>query len=156
MRYRAADLHLFLHMHKAASLMTRLIFLGTKFSGLAGILKYVFSPHPNCLTLKTSAQYLFGLFCCKQLCLYRDICLWFCRASTWHSDEQHQYLSLNVQGNRLICKDGMSRFARRPVFCTCENKGTDKLRSNCTVDQHLCFRYIDGTIPLPKSEISSL
>ena len=29
--------------------------------------------------------------------------------------------------------------------------------NNCAADQHLCFRYIDRTIPLlPKSEISSL
>ena len=30
----------------------------------------------------------------------------------------------------------------------CENKGADQLRSNCEVDQHLCFRYTDSTIPL--------
>ena len=28
------------------------------------------------------------------------------------------------------------------------NKGTDQLCSNCTADQHLCFRYTDSTIPL--------
>ena len=37
---------------------------------------------------------------------------------------------------------------RKPDFCLCENKGTDQLSSNCTADQHLCFRYLDGTIPL--------
>ena len=51
-------------------------------------------------------------------------------------------------------------------FCLCENKDADQLCSNCTADQHLCFRYTDtqfigsetgSTIPLlPKSEISSL
>ena len=42
-------------------------------------------------------------------------------------------------------------------FCICENNGVDQLCRNCAADQHLCFRYIDGTIPLlPKSEISSL
>ena len=46
---------------------------------------------------------------------------------------------------------------RKPVFCICQNKGTDQLRSNCAADQHLCFRYIDSSIPLlPKSKISSL
>ena len=46
---------------------------------------------------------------------------------------------------------------RKPVICICKNKGADQLCSNCTADQHLCFRYIDTTIPLlPKSEISSL
>ena len=34
------------------------------------------------------------------------------------------------------------------VFCVCENKGADQLRSNCTADQRLCFRYTDSTMPL--------
>ena len=39
----------------------------------------------------------------------------------------------------------------------CENKGTDRLRSNCAADRRLCYSYIDSTIPLlPKSQISSL
>ena len=39
----------------------------------------------------------------------------------------------------------------------CENKDADQLRSNQEADQHLCFRYIDRTIPLlSKSEISCL
>ena len=51
----------------------------------------------------------------------------------------------------------MSHVMRKPAFCIFENKGADHLRSNCAADQHLCFRYIDSTIPhLPKSEISSL
>ena len=46
---------------------------------------------------------------------------------------------------------------RKPAFCKCENKDADQLRSNCTADQRLCFRYIDSTIPLlSKSEILSL
>ena len=46
---------------------------------------------------------------------------------------------------------------RKPAFCICENKDADQLRSNCAVDQHLCFRYIDTTIPLlSKSEISTV
>ena len=37
---------------------------------------------------------------------------------------------------------------RKPDFCLCENKGAD---------QHLCFRYMDSTVPLLcKSIISSL
>ena len=40
----------------------------------------------------------------------------------------------------------MSRVMRKPGFC-----------SNREADQHLCFRYMDSTIPLlPKSEILSL
>ena len=51
----------------------------------------------------------------------------------------------------------MSHVMRKPVFCICENKDADQLRSNCAADQRLCFRYTDRTIPLlPKSEISSL
>ena len=37
---------------------------------------------------------------------------------------------------------------RKPDFCIRENKGADQLCSNCTADQHLCFRYSDRTIPL--------
>ena len=36
---------------------------------------------------------------------------------------------------------------RKPVFCTSENKDTDKLLSNRAADQRLCFRYIYSTIP---------
>ena len=45
---------------------------------------------------------------------------------------------------------------RKPDFCICENKAKDQLGSNCTADQRLCFCYMDSTIPLLKSEISSL
>ena len=42
-------------------------------------------------------------------------------------------------------------------YCICENKDTDQLRGHREADQHLCFCYIDSTIPLlSKSEISSL
>ena len=37
---------------------------------------------------------------------------------------------------------------RKPAFCICENKDADQLRGNREADQRLCFRYIDGTIPL--------
>ena len=46
---------------------------------------------------------------------------------------------------------------RKPDFCIWENKDADQLRGNREADQRLCFRYIDGTIPLlSKYEISSL
>ena len=48
---------------------------------------------------------------------------------------------------------------RKPAFCICENKDADQLRGNREADQHLCFRYIDSTIPLPlnpKFKASSL
>ena len=45
----------------------------------------------------------------------------------------------------------------KPTICIEENKGTDQLCRNCEADQHLCFRYMDSTIPvLAKSKISSL
>ena len=51
----------------------------------------------------------------------------------------------------------MSSDVRKPVFCICENKDAEQLRSNCAADQRLCFRYIDSVIPLlSKFEISSL
>ena len=37
---------------------------------------------------------------------------------------------------------------RKPDFCICENKDADQLSDNREADQHLCFRYIDSTIPL--------
>ena len=50
----------------------------------------------------------------------------------------------------------MSRHMGKPTMCIAENKGADQLRSNCEADQHLCFRYMDSTLPpLLKSEISS-
>ena len=51
----------------------------------------------------------------------------------------------------------LSRVIRKPTFCICENKDADQLRGNREVDQCLCFRYIDSTIPLlSKPEISRL
>ena len=51
----------------------------------------------------------------------------------------------------------LSHVMRKPTFCICENKDADQLRGNREADQHLCFRYIDSTIPLLyKSEIWSL
>ena len=50
----------------------------------------------------------------------------------------------------------MSHRMRKPKICTGENKAADQLCSNCTADQHLCFRCMDSTILLLlKSRISS-
>ena len=40
-------------------------------------------------------------------------------------------------------------------FWLCENKGADMLCSNCEADQRLCFRYMDSTNSLLKTEIAS-
>ena len=46
---------------------------------------------------------------------------------------------------------------RKPAFCLCKNKGSDQLHGNRTAYQCLCYRCMDGTIPLlSKSEILSL
>ena len=51
----------------------------------------------------------------------------------------------------------MSLVVRKPAFCICKNKDADQLRGNREVDQRLCFRYTESTIPLlSKSKISSL
>ena len=51
----------------------------------------------------------------------------------------------------------MSRFVRKPALCIRKNKDADQLRGNREADQHLCFLYIDSTIPLlSKSKISIL
>ena len=43
------------------------------------------------------------------------------------------------------------------TICICENKDADQLSGNREADQHLCFRYMDSTIPLlSKSKITSL
>ena len=61
------------------------------------------------------------------------------------------YLNLDVVNYNL------SRVVRKPAFCICKHKDADQLRGNREADQHLCFRYIDSTIPLlSTSEISSL
>ena len=67
-------------------------------------------------------------------------------------DLSKSYLAQNLEDRSY-----MSLVVRKTAFCICENKDADQLRSNCTVDQRLCFRCMDSTIPpLPKSEISSL
>ena len=37
---------------------------------------------------------------------------------------------------------------RKPAFSICKNKDADQLWGNCAADQHLCFPFIDSTIPL--------
>ena len=66
-------------------------------------------------------------------------------------------IAQSIQFNKLL------KFAvhvltdmRKAAFCTWKNKGTDQLRGNHTADQHLCFRYIDSSIPpFPNSAISN-
>ena len=43
----------------------------------------------------------------------------------------------------------------KPTICIGKNKGADQRRSNCEADQRLCFRCMDSTILLLKSEIMS-
>ena len=44
----------------------------------------------------------------------------------------------------------------KTIICVCENKDADQLCGNREADQRLCFCYTDITLPLLKSEISSL
>ena len=45
---------------------------------------------------------------------------------------------------------------RKLLFAYAKTKGEDQLRGNHAADQHLCFRYIDSTIPvLPKFQASN-
>ena len=41
-----------------------------------------------------------------------------------------------------------SRHYKTNILHICENKDADQLRGNREADQHLCFRYLDSTIPL--------
>ena len=53
--------------------------------------------------------------------------------------------------------ENLSCVTRKPAFCICENKDADQLHGSRAADQHLCFSYIDSTIPLlSRSKISSL
>ena len=68
-----------------------------------------------------------------------------------------RYLLLAILVGHGNDNDDMSRVVRKPDFFLCENKDADQLRGNREADQHLCFRYIDSTVPLlSKYEISSL
>ena len=51
-------------------------------------------------------------------------------------------------------KHHMNHIMKKPAFSICKNKGADLLGG---YDQHLCFRYIDCTIPLlPKFQASMI
>ena len=52
----------------------------------------------------------------------------------------------------------MSHCIRKPTTCMGENKAADQLCSNCTADQHLCFRYTVQFLFFsnPKFQASSL
>ena len=75
-----------------------------------------------------------------------------CKQYTCHNIEKLCYfgtlLKKKLNGKPRMCHYQMSHIMRKPAFCICENKGADQLRSNCTADQHLCFRYIDSVIPI--------
>ena len=49
----------------------------------------------------------------------------------------------------------MSRVINKMDLCVCRNKDADQLCSNCTADQHPCFRYTDSLSLLLKPQISS-
>ena len=69
-----------------------------------------------------------------------------------NGDEVKTNITTDLEGNDC---HHMSRVLRKPDFSLCENKDADQLCSNCTADQHLCFRYLGSTIPpLPLPKIS--
>ena len=43
----------------------------------------------------------------------------------------------------------------KTCFCIFENKDADQLR-NCAVDQRLCFRYTESTIPLLNNDLVTI
>ena len=47
----------------------------------------------------------------------------------------------------IKCRNNCNMSCRmgKPTICIGENKGADHLRSNCEVNQRLCFRYTDST-----------
>ena len=65
-------------------------------------------------------------------------------------------IGLVVGPSLVVSLTYMSLVMRKPDFCICENKDADQFRDSREVDQRLCFRYTDSTIPLlPKYEITS-
>ena len=71
-------------------------------------------------------------------------------------------MAVNIVWHGYLCNNiycgiyYMSRDARKPDICLCENIGADQLRGNREADQRLCFRYTDSIFPLLLiSEISS-
>ena len=72
-------------------------------------------------------------------------------------DIQGLRCTFNLIKPGIVFLEHMSRVARKPAFCICENKDADQLCCNRKADQRLCFHYIASTIPLlPNCEISSL
>ena len=65
----------------------------------------------------------------------------FVLANIWFSDDAADIMSHGVEFH-------MSCVMRKSIFCLCENRCADQLRSHCEADQRLCFRYMDSTIPL--------
>ena len=67
------------------------------------------------------------------------------------------FCKLQFSGHHSYFRKHLSLVMRKPTFCICENKDADQPRGNREADQRLCFRYMDGTIPLlPKYKILSL
>ena len=76
-----------------------------------------------------------------------------------HTHKKHlaKVLLISTDQFFFVEKQAESYEPRKLVFCICENKDADQLRSNCAADQRLCFWYIDSMISLlSKFEISSL
>ena len=50
----------------------------------------------------------------------------------------------------ILCSGSqhLSRPMGKPAIYIGENKVADQLRGNREADQHLCFRYLDSTVPL--------
>ena len=64
---------------------------------------------------------------------------------------------VSVTETLLLMRNKLYVNMRKPDFFICKNKDADQLRGKRAADQHLCFCYIDGIIPLlPKFEISSI
>ena len=78
-------------------------------------------------------------------------------AVLWHyiSGIEKQYKRSTVilkQGTEGF-DDNLIHVMRKLTFCICKNKGADQLRSNCEADQRFCFRYMDSTFHIQKTNI---
>ena len=85
--------------------------------------------HKSCILITVAATVLY-------IKLLTVIKTGFCIGAVSGENQQYAY------AKHLSC------LRRKPTICICETKGADQLRSNCEADQHLCFRYMDSTIPL--------
>ena len=104
--------------------------------------------HEKSLQTKFSlAEFSFDL---KEKCFQRTV-VFICL------DYSNYYVRYGLFTNKETKRQNEPHHEKTCLFAYTKNKGADRLCRYHRADQHLCFRYMDSTIPLlPKSKDSSL